>query len=129
MSIAKTVRDLIDARGLEPAEVAARIAGTRNRATFYRILSGDTPDPRLSTVVELCNVLAITPSELLRLAGLLEDQRRPPTLVQVGLRQAFGELQSLNENDRRLCLAILQSLITMRTEQQGRRAQRPKGAT
>ena len=129
MSLSDAVRGVIDARGLRVAEVAARVSGTRNRTTFYRMLSGDTPDPYLSTVVELCNVLGTTPGELLRLAGQLDDTERAATLVGAMLRQAFGELQELNDDDRRRCLAMLRGLIEMRAEQQGRRGRRPRRPT
>ena len=52
MAIGTAVRDLIEARGLRPAEVADRLGGKRNRATFYRLLSGETNDPRVSTLLE-----------------------------------------------------------------------------
>src|SRR6059058_4106956 len=97
MSIGKAVRDLIEARGLRPAEVADRLGGKRNRATFYRLLSGETNDPRVST--------------LLQLAGLLQYQERSLKLIDVELRQAFGEMQQLDEDDKRLCLALLRSVI------------------
>ncbi len=129
MSLSDALRGLLDARGLRPPEVATRISGARNRATFYRMLNGDTPDPYLSTVVELCNVLGTTPGELLRLAGQLDDTERAATLVGAMLRQAFGELQELNDDDRRRCLAMLRGLIEMRTEQRGRRGRRPRRPT
>ena len=129
MSLSEALQELLDARGWRPAELITRVSGTRNRATFYRLLAGETPEPRLTSLVKLCNVLAVSPSELLRLAGMLEDQRHPPALVQVELRQAFGELQDLNDEDRQLCLALMHALIETRAEQQGHRAQRPESAT
>ena len=124
MSISKAIRDLIEARGLRPVEVADRLEGTRNRATFYRLVSGNTNDPRASTLVGVCNALAISPNELLQLAGRLPFRERSPNLLDVELRQAFGEVQNLNDDDRRLCLTILRGLIDMRA---GRREVRPRG--
>ncbi|HYU18411.1 MAG TPA: helix-turn-helix transcriptional regulator [Chloroflexota bacterium] len=128
MSIGKAVRDLIEARGLRPAEVADRLGGKRNRATFYRLLSGETSDPRVSTLLEICNSLTTSPSELLQLAGLLAYQERSLELIDVELRQAFGELQRLNDDDKRLCLAMLRGVIDLRgrrnESRQRRRASR-----
>ncbi len=128
MSIGKAVRDLIEARGLRPAEVADRLGGRRNRATFYRLLSGETSDPRVSTLLEICNSLTTSPSELLQLAGLLAYQERSLELIDVELRQAFGELQRLNDDDKRLCLAMLRGVIDLRgrrnESRQRRRASR-----
>ena len=123
MSIGKAVRDLIEARGLRPAEVADRLGGKRNRATFYRLLSGETTDPRVSTLLEICNSLTTSPSELLQLAGLLHYQERSLELIDVELRQAFGEMQTLSEDDKRLCLVIVRSVVDLRAK---RNANRPR---
>ena len=123
MSIGKAVRDLIEARGLRPAEVADRLGGKRNRATFYRLLSGETNDPRVSTLLEICSSLTTSPSELLQLAGLLTYQERSLKLIDVELRQAFGEMQQLEDDDKRLCLALLRSVIDLRAQ---RAEQRPR---
>lgn len=120
MSIGKAVRDLIEARGLRPAEVADRLGGKRNRATFYRLLSGETTDPRVSTLLEICNSLTTSPSELLQLAGLLHFQERSLALIDVELRQAFGELQNLSDDDKRICLATVRSIIDLRAKRNQR---------
>jgi transcriptional regulator with XRE-family HTH domain len=124
MAIGKAVRDLIEARGLRPAEVADRLGGKRNRATFYRLLSGETNDPRVSTLLEICHSLTTSPSELLQLAGMLHFQERSLKLIDVELRQAFGELQSLNEDDKRLCLTLLRSVIDLRAQRDANRPRR-----
>ncbi len=116
MSIGKAVRDLIEARGRRPAEVADRLGATRNRVTFYRLLSGETGDPRISTLLAVCDALATTPGELLQLAGLLTDRGRPVEVIDVALRQAFGEVQKLNEDDRWLCLSMLRSVVSLRAK-------------
>ena len=124
MSIGKAVRDLIEARGLRPAEVADRLGGKRNRATFYRLLSGETNDPRVSTLLEICSSLTTSPSELLQLAGLLQYQERSLKLIDVELRQAFGEMQQLDDEDKRLCLALLRSVIDLRVQRAEARPRR-----
>jgi transcriptional regulator with XRE-family HTH domain len=124
MSIGKAVRELIEARGLRPAEVADRLGGKRNRATFYRLLSGETSDPRVSTLLEICHSLTTSPSELLQLAGLLHYQERSLELIDVELRQAFGELQALNEDDKRVCLAMLRAVIDLRSQRNESRQRR-----
>lgn len=124
MAIGKAVRDLIEARGLRPAEVADRLGGKRNRATFYRLLSGETSDPRVSTLLEICNSLTTSPSELLQLAGMLHYQERSLELIDVELRQAFGELQTLNDDDKRVCLAMLRSVIDLRAQRNESRQRR-----
>jgi transcriptional regulator with XRE-family HTH domain len=109
---------------LRPAEVADRLGGKRNRATFYRLLSGETNDPRVSTLLEICSALTTSPSELLQLAGLLQYQERSLKLIDVELRQAFGEMQQLDEDDKRLCLALLRGVIDLRAQRTDARPRR-----
>ena len=116
MSIGAAVRDVIEARGLRPAEIADRLGGTRNRATFYRILSGDTNDPRLSTLLEICRALTISPGELLQLAGLYGNEGHPLKLIDIEMRQAFGEIQQLDDDGKQTCLALLRSVTNLRAK-------------
>ena len=124
MSIAEAVRELIEARDLRPAEVADRLDGKTNRATFYRVPSGTTYDPRVSTLLEICNGLTTSPSELLQLAGLLQYQERSLKLIDVDMRQALGEMQQLDEEDRRICLALLRRVIDLRAQRTEARPRR-----
>ena len=75
-------------------------------------------------MLEICNSLTTSPSELLQLAGLLSYQERSLKLIDVELRQAFGELQNLNDDDKRLCLAMLRSVIDLRAKRAEGRSRR-----
>jgi transcriptional regulator with XRE-family HTH domain len=110
MSIRAAILAILDARGLRPAEVADRMS-TRNRATLYRVLSGDTADPRIGTILELCHALNTGVSELLELAGLYGSGARQLRLIDVELRQAFAEIHQLDEDSKRQCLALLRGVI------------------
>jgi transcriptional regulator with XRE-family HTH domain len=124
MSIGGAARDVIGARGLRPADVADRLGGVRNRATFYRILSDETKDPRTGTLLELCSALAITPDELLQLAELYRGEGRQLKLIDVQLRQAIDETELLDDDDKRLCLALLRAVIDVRAPSIGARPRR-----
>jgi hypothetical protein len=78
----------------------------------------------VSTLLEICNSLTTSPSELLQLAGLLHYQDRSLTLIDVELRQAFGELQSLKDDDKRLCLTMLRSVIDLRANRNEAKSRR-----
>jgi DNA-binding Xre family transcriptional regulator len=124
MSLATALAALAAARGMTPAEVADSVAGTQNRATFYRALNGETVDPRLSTLVNVCEVLDVTPAELLRVAGLLEDPAGALAPVDLGLRQALGAVQTLGEDDRRLIVTVVRSFVQERGPKASARRQR-----
>ena len=84
----------------------------------------DENDPRVSTLLEICSALTTSPSELLQLAGLLQYQERSLKLIDVELRQAFGEMQQLDEDDKRLCLALLRGVIDLRAQRSEARPRR-----
>ncbi len=79
MSLSEAIKQTMNARDLSTAEVARRLGEGCDRATFYRLLSGATTEPRLGTLVGLCEVLEISPTELLQLAGLWPQRDRAPT--------------------------------------------------
>jgi transcriptional regulator with XRE-family HTH domain len=85
MSLRSAILGILDARSSLPAEMADRM-GTRDRATFYRVVSGDTADPRVSTLLEICAVFAIGPSDLLQLAGLYRQDEPRAGIIDLELR-------------------------------------------
>ena len=123
MSIGTAVLAILDARGLLPAEIADRMS-TRNRATLYRLLKGETTDPLVSTLLELCNALATSPSDLLELAGLYGSGTRRLTLIDVEMRQAFDEMQQLDEDGKRECLTLIRGVMGSRTQRARHRVPR-----
>jgi DNA-binding Xre family transcriptional regulator len=124
MSLADAIATLAAARGLPSSELADAIAGTQNRATFYRVLSGETVDPRLSTLVNVCEVLDVTPGELLRLAGMSADPAGPATVLDVALRHAVYGVQQLSEDDRGLVMHLVRAFVKERGPKAPARRQR-----
>src|SRR5579875_4214759 len=86
MSLAEAIKETMNARGLQTAEVARRLGEGYDRATFYRLLNGATTEPRLGTLLGLCRVLEVSPTELLQLAGLWPYIERPVDVLDVRLR-------------------------------------------
>jgi transcriptional regulator with XRE-family HTH domain len=120
MSTGKAIRDLIEARGLRQADVARG----PNRVTLYRVLSGETPDPHVSTLIRVCDALGTGPGELLELAGLTPRRERSAAPLDAELRRMFDELQGLGEDDKRLCLAMLRRVIEIRARRHEGRPRR-----
>lgn len=110
MSLAEAIKETMDARGLQTAEVARRLGEGYDRATFYRLLNGATTEPRLGTLLGLCRVLEVSPTELLQLADLWPYRDRPADALDVRLRDAFAELQGLPFEDKRRAVAIVSAI-------------------
>ena len=62
--------------------------------------------------------------ELLTLEGMLRVPERSLALIEVELRQAFGELQKLDDDDKRICLAVLRRVMDLRAKPNGGRSRR-----
>ena len=107
MALAEAVKEIMDARGLRTADVARRLGEGYDRATFYRILNGATTEPRLGTLVGLCRVLEISPTELLQLAGLWPYHDRPVDTLDLRLRDAFAQLRVLPFEDKRRAVSVV----------------------
>ena len=107
MALAEAVKEIMDARGLRTADVARRLGEGYDRATFYRILNGATTEPRLGTLVGLCRVLEVSPTELLQLAELWPHRERPVDTLDLQLRNAFAQLRLLPFEDKRRVVSVV----------------------
>ena len=120
MSLAHAIAQTMQAHGLKSAKVAERFSANQDRATFYRLVTGATTEPRLGTVVQLCSALETTPSELLALAGVWSPDvpsRTGPDDLR--LRQAFTRLRALPPDGRHWAVSLVTALanaMVARTE-------------
>ncbi len=111
MSLAHAIAQTMQAHRLTSAQVAERLGETQDRATFYRLLSGATKEPRLGTLIPLCSALETTPSELLELAEVWSPEmpgRAGPDDLR--LRQAFGQISALPANGKQWAVPLVAAL-------------------
>lgn len=108
----------MNARGLEASDVARRLGEGHDRATFYRLLKGATTDPRLDTLLGLCRVLDVSPTELLQLAGLWPYITHTADALDVRMRDAFAQLQSLPPDDKRRAVSVVACVAECWKDQQ-----------
>ncbi len=109
-SLSKALLSVMTARGMSATDIAEKMETGRNRATLYRILSGATQDPKISTFVDICHALDVSPIEVLQLANIVEHTPRDTDLLDIRLRQIFRRVQSLPERFKRLAVAQLSSI-------------------
>ena len=109
-SLSKAILSVMTARGMSATDIAEKMESGRNRATLYRILSGATQDPKISTFVDICHALDVSPIEVLQLANIVEHTPRDTDLLDIRLRQIFRRVQSLPERFKRLAVAQLSSI-------------------
>src|SRR5579883_2944911 len=107
MSLAEAIKQTMNARRLHTAEVARRLGEGYDRATFYRLMNGATTEPRLGTLLGLCRVLEVSPTELLQLSGLWPHRDRPADALDVRLRDSFAQLQALPLEDKRRAVTVV----------------------
>ena len=113
MSLAEGLARVMASRGLTTRDVLARIGAQRDRATIYRLLAGQTENPRLDTLLSLCAAMDTTPNELLDQAGVLPHRPRSADLFDLRLRLAFRRLQALPPETKNL--ATTQILLLVET--------------
>ena len=61
---ADRIQRVMAARGIQPRELAMAL-GHRHWSTAYRVMSGTTADSLISTIIDICKVLDVSPDELL----------------------------------------------------------------
>ena len=124
----RAIKDVLRAKGLSPAAVAERMAGDRSKPTFYRLLTGQVTSPRLDTVVRLCELLQVSPTELLEMAGLWKFRHRSTDPLDIQLRKLVGDIQRLPADGKRLAVRQVESLLPS-WKLLGQPKSRPRGAS
>jgi len=94
MPIDQAIRTVMQARGVKMPELLGRL-GRRDRSTIYRLLNGDTQDTKVSTLLDLCAALGVSPNDLLGLAGLWGEGGRSGDPLDMRLRKVFAAVQGL----------------------------------
>jgi DNA-binding Xre family transcriptional regulator len=94
MSLHQAIQTAMQAKGLKMGDLLARIP-QRDRSTIYRLLSGDTRDARVSTLLALCSALGVTPDELLSLAGFWSEAERVLDPLDLRLRKVLTMVEGL----------------------------------
>jgi transcriptional regulator with XRE-family HTH domain len=117
MSLATAIKETMRARGLTTTEVARRLGLEKDLATFYRILSGATREPRLPTLVQLCIALETSPSELLELAGVWSPETpgrasADDLRLDLRLRGAFRQVRALPVATQQRVALLIEALAT-----------------
>jgi transcriptional regulator with XRE-family HTH domain len=100
-------------RGLTTRDLLARLGEQRDRATVYRLLAGQTENPRLDTLLSLCTALETSPNELLDQAEVFPLRPRSADAHDLRLRVAFRRLQSLPAKSK--ALAVTQVVLLVET--------------
>ena len=104
-SLSGAILSVMDTRQMSATAIAERMESGRNRATLYRILSGATQDPKVSTFVDICRALDVSPIEVLQLANIVPHTPRDTDLLEIRLRQIFRRVQGLPDNLKRLAVS------------------------
>ncbi|MBI4498520.1 MAG: helix-turn-helix transcriptional regulator [Chloroflexi bacterium] len=96
---------------MTPRELVTLLPRYESRSAVYRILAGKSTDPRLSTVLAICEVLGVSPTELAQLAGLYPRVERRSASWDLRLRQAFGTIQALDPEVKGLAITLVEATV------------------
>lgn len=111
-TLAGRIQRAMAARGIRPRALAMAL-GDRHWSTAYRVLSGTTADPLMSTVLDVCRILDVDPDEIL---GATSPPLEPET-------QALLEAaRALPEEDRWLIVDLVR-VVRRRAARGERRAE------
>lgn len=109
------------AQDITPKMMSERTRGHLPERTIVRILSGETPNPRIDTIIELGAAVGLTPQELFADTNVLVATE---TLVEV--KETLAEVQETAEEveaEKDNVLAVNEELkaenISLKTEIQG----------
>jgi DNA-binding Xre family transcriptional regulator len=111
MPLHQAIRSVMRERGLKMPDLLEGMP-RRDRSTVYRLLNGDTQDAKLSTLLDLCEALGVTPNDLLGLAGLWTDAGRSADVLDVRLRRVFAIVQALATPYKLVAVTQIERLVS-----------------
>ena len=117
MSLNEAIHSVMRAKAITNSILLGNPDRHRDRTTMYRLLNGDTADPKVSTLIEVCTGLNVTPNEILELSLLWVPKKRSTDPTDIGLRTAFARVQNLDEDRKELALRLLLSLVAVLEEE------------
>lgn len=100
LRLSERIHQILRERGMANRGLITGL-GERHFATGYRLLSGKTSDPWISTVLEVCQALALDPDELLQVSRAELDPE---------LQTLLDEVRRLDEEDRWMLIDLLRSI-------------------
>jgi transcriptional regulator with XRE-family HTH domain len=100
LRLSERIQQVLRERGMANRDLVIGLA-ERHIGTGYRLLAGRTADPWISTVLEVCQALAVDPDDLLQVARAPLDPELESLLAQV---------RRLDEEDRWMLIDVLRSI-------------------
>ncbi len=106
LRLSERIRQVLQDRGMANRAFITGL-GERHFGTGYRLLAGRTVDPWISTVLEVCQALAIDPDELLLVSRTPLDPE---------LEALLDQVRRLDEEDRWMLIDVLRSIRRRSTQ-------------
>ena len=106
LRLSERIRQVLQDRGMANRALITGL-GERHFGTGYRLLAGRTVDPWISTVLEVCQALAIDPDELLLVSRAPLDPE---------LEALLDQVRCLDEEDRWMLIDVLRSIRRRSTQ-------------
>ena len=97
----------MEAKGLRTRDLVMLLP-QRNWMTWYRVASGSTTDPKVSTVLALCGALDVDPDALLGTS---------PTPLPPDLQELLDAARGMSEDDQWLVVDVLRAVMRRRRGQ------------
>lgn len=113
MSLNDAIQSVMRAKGITNSFLLGNPERHRDRTTMYRLLNGDTQDPKISTLMEVCHGLGVTPNEILELSGVWSPRKRSTDPTDIGLRTVFSRVQALPGTRKELALQLFLSVTSV----------------
>jgi len=103
-TLSRNLRRRAKELGLSDAEVARRAGLSERRYGHYVV---GTREPDFATFMRICEVLAVTPNDLL----IVDDHAGSLTKRNLATRQAVSAMLAIDENRLSLAVKILSALL------------------
>lgn len=111
MALSEAMTTVMQAKRITRAELMDRLPDPTSRWAVYRVLSGQSRDPRLSTIVSICHALSVEPNRLMQLSGYYDGLDRGDLLITSKLHALLSAAESLDATSKDLAVSQIEAII------------------
>jgi transcriptional regulator with XRE-family HTH domain len=109
--LAGVLQQLCTERGVPLATVVGRAGAWCDRSSIYRVMSGASADPLVSTLAAICRALDVRPQEVFERAGLWSAEQGKGASRHAELRAVLAAVACLPDSERVRVVQVVRAMV------------------
>ena len=129
MALSDAIVTIMRAKNITRAQLMERLPNQASKWAVYRLITGDSKDPRNSTLTAVCAALEVEPNRLMQLAGFYDGADRHDLLHTARLHAILSVAEGFDGVTKQLAVEQIEAIVRTLEANQHRSQRRKKAAS